>query len=143
MDPYMPVHDRGAESDRRIVMTKMAPRQAEILQLISEGRTVAQVAEMLNVSPRTVSNQLSLARKATAPKQRLAGPTVDPLVVLAKNAGRRALAQEEVQNLLALVKAFRTSQAETRRLAALNADFQQVIRHQRAELLRNGAEVRP
>ena len=43
----------GAHQSRKSV-SKLTPRQREVLQLIAEGHTMKEVGEILNVSPRTV-----------------------------------------------------------------------------------------
>jgi DNA-binding CsgD family transcriptional regulator len=39
--------------DHRDELTKLTPRQREVLQLLAEGRSAKEVAIILNISPRT------------------------------------------------------------------------------------------
>ena len=40
--------------DTRDKLTKLTPRQSEVLQLLAEGRTAKEIAAMIKISPRTV-----------------------------------------------------------------------------------------
>jgi DNA-binding NarL/FixJ family response regulator len=45
-----------ASKDSGAAGTKLTPRQREVLQLIAEGRTMKEVAALLNISPRTAES---------------------------------------------------------------------------------------
>jgi len=44
---------RGTRKRRRDPLANLTPRQREVLQLVAEGHSARQVAEMLSISPRT------------------------------------------------------------------------------------------
>lgn len=118
----------------------LTARQAEVLHLTDAGHTPAQIAAILGLSHATISGHLDRARRKAPPPPppapAVAPPhPLDTLAALAVEASRRQLTITQARHLLAGVDALRGAHAEIRRLRALAADYEQVIRSQRAEIL--------
>ncbi|MFI6443797.1 LuxR C-terminal-related transcriptional regulator [Kitasatospora sp. NPDC050543] len=125
----------------RIPGAPLTARQTEVLHLADTGHTPAQIAAILGLSQATISGHLDRARRKTPPSPTAPAPPVPPpspldtLAALAVEASRRQLTTTQARHLLAGIKALRGAHAEIRRLRALTADYEQVIRNQRAEIL--------
>ncbi|SEF63735.1 two component transcriptional regulator, LuxR family [Vibrio hangzhouensis] len=50
----MEAYKKGASSDNMDPLAQLSPRQLEVLQLLSEGKTAKEVARIMNISSRTV-----------------------------------------------------------------------------------------
>jgi DNA-binding CsgD family transcriptional regulator len=63
-DPRPPVMDKGDE------LARLSPRERELVTLVARGRTDAQIAAELYITPRTVSSHLDRVRDKTGCRRR-------------------------------------------------------------------------
>lgn len=116
--------------------TALTTRQAEVLRLHNTGHSPAHIATLLGLSDATIRDHLHRASRKIPPPRPT--PPPDPLIgltALAATAAERSLTTSEAQHLQAGIAALRQARTEISRLRALTADYEQVIRTQRAEIL--------
>lgn len=58
-------HMSGLDAEEGSILTKITPRQAEIVRLYGAGKSYNQIARELNISRHTVENHVRQARQRT------------------------------------------------------------------------------